>query len=137
MPRRKWIIAVLLLAVFSLAGVYGVLWLTAPTPGLTEENALRLRAGMTLQEVENIFAFSGSHLSTFRFKAADVERKPYFWVSESELIIVSKSYCWRNKNGLFVTVDFDNGALRNAAIGISEINVNESFLEWVRRVLRL
>jgi hypothetical protein len=55
-----WIIARLLmrkrlLLLFGLLAILvaiGVLRLTTPTPGLTKENALRLRAGMTLKEVE-------------------------------------------------------------------------------------
>ncbi|MBI3406946.1 MAG: hypothetical protein HY040_01135 [Planctomycetes bacterium] len=51
--RPKW--QLLLLGVLALEGVVGVFLLIeaspAPQPGLTEENAFRLRAGMTEQQV--------------------------------------------------------------------------------------
>src|SRR5262245_35392315 len=94
-----------------------------PTPGLTEENARRLRAGMTLEQVEALFGCAGVRCS-FRFPR------------------VKQSYCWRAvENGLFVTVELDdtNHLTRAYFYGdsIVHINVNESFLEWFRRMLRL
>ncbi|MBI3407009.1 MAG: hypothetical protein HY040_01465 [Planctomycetes bacterium] len=59
MKRLKWVACILLLAVAGYFGAVGVVWLTRPTPGLTEENARLLRRGMTLQEVNALFSSVG------------------------------------------------------------------------------
>src|SRR5215475_11121277 len=59
MTRVKWISLILLLAVAAYFGAVGVVWLTRPAPGVTEENARLLRKGMTLEQVEQLLGSPG------------------------------------------------------------------------------
>src|SRR5262249_10934433 len=121
MRRRKLMAWLLLLAFVAVAGTMGVLWLTAPTPGLTEENAVRLRAGMSVQQVQKIFGRRG-----VRWTRSD-----------------SCAYMWHNETGLLVNAHFDkHGNLTTASMATHPsvwqgINVNESFFDMLRRWLRL
>src|SRR5262245_2315603 len=126
MTRRKWLVSLLLLAVLAIGGTYAAVWLTAPTPGLTEANALSLRAGMTVHEVETLFGFPG-----------DLHYFPAKWRVRMSS---EKWYVWGDADGLRVSVMFDkNWQLTSASIGDrytwSEIKVNETFLDCLRRIL--
>lgn len=113
-----------LLALIIGLTVIGVLWLTEPTPGFTEVNALRLRRGMTLQQVESLFNSRANRVYTDSSGCGN---------------------CWWEREGLCVSAEFDkNGLLTLAFLSesfeaavIRHINVNESFLEMLRRWLRL
>src|SRR5262249_61720109 len=119
--RRKWTIWLLLLALVGIAGTHGMLWLTTPTPGLTEENVRRLRAGMTVQDVERLFGGPATY-------------EPIA-IAERPLV-----YAWTGSGGFQVTVWFDKGGFLSNALMLQNepwswtvINVNESLLDTLKR----
>ena len=132
----------LLLALVAVGGTYGILWLTAPTPGFTEENVLRIRRGMTPQQVQNLFGPNvrvrtdrparGTTLDTWTL---DTWRSDT-WRGENLLVYVryEGGYLW-NATGLRVESGTVIGA--ETVIGILPIHLDESFLDRLRRMLRL
>ena len=123
MKRVKWIALILVLAVVTYLGAAGVVCLTRPTPGLTVENARLLRRGMTLEQVEELFGCAG-----------------YCIFTEPNSGEACKVYVWSNELGPNVWIQFD--AARQVTwssflFGRDPINVDESVLEWLRRMLRL
>src|SRR5262249_31841097 len=119
MKRSKWIACILLLAVAAYLGAVGVVWFTRPTPGITEENALLLRRGMTLQRGEALFGSIGLK-SEIRCLNDNDGSKHYCWYGEKvvvdhfpdRIIVVA---CFDN-SGTLTSAGFANEALRVAMI---------------------
>ncbi|MBI3406947.1 MAG: hypothetical protein HY040_01140 [Planctomycetes bacterium] len=126
MKRFLWLKWIMLLILIALVPAYSVLWLTAPTPGITKDNVAALRAGMTVQEVEALLDRQGTPIIGGRLRLDG-----------------SKSYLWSQGPKEFCVVGvFDgNGLLTSALLagpndGLITINV-ESWREKLRRWLRL
>jgi hypothetical protein len=118
--RKRLLLLFGLLAI--LVGI-GVLRLTAPKPGLFEETGFRLRAGMSVREVEALFNSPG-------------------WIGFEASGLASG--IWRDKGGPMVVAYFDkNGLLTDAYMGnpneesLRDLHLNETFFERLRRWIHL
>src|SRR5262245_32863496 len=109
MRLMKW---VLLFGLISIAGAIGVLWSTAPTPGLTEENAHRLRAGMTLEQVEALFGLKGSEEA--------YAKGTYVFLDRGELSVSAHF----DENGLLWSV-WISQSLDTGSVQLWRINLDE------------